>query len=31
MVRYGEGPLLALWNECRAVDALRLVVTERRS
>jgi hypothetical protein len=28
--RYGAGPLFALWNECRAVDALRLVVTGRR-
>jgi hypothetical protein len=28
--RYGAGPLYALWNECRAVDALRLVVTGRR-
>jgi hypothetical protein len=28
---YGaDSPLFALWNECRAVDALRLVVTGRR-
>lgn len=31
VARYGaESPLLALWNECRAVDALRLVVMGRR-
>ena len=31
VARYGAGgPLLALWNECRAVDALRLVVMGRR-
>ena len=29
VARYGEGPLFALWNECRAVDALRLVVMGR--
>ena len=30
IARYGEGPLLALWNECRAVDALRLAVMGKR-
>ena len=30
VARYGEGPLLALWNECRAVDALRLAVMGKR-
>ena len=31
VARYGvESPLLGLWNECRAVDALRLAVMGKR-
>jgi hypothetical protein len=29
--RYGEGPLFALWQQCRAVDALRLAWTGQRT
>jgi hypothetical protein len=31
LARYGEGPLFALWMECRAVEALRIAWTGKPS